>query len=127
MKQVVLIDDDMDDAELFKEALFEINPSVAFKHYQDPKAGLNYFLEKGSDLPDLIFLDINMPIMSGWQCLTEFKKAGHLKHIPVIMFTTSSQPKEKELAKELGAQDFIIKPSEYKALKQLIFDAINNQ
>ena len=110
-----------------KKHFFEINPSVAFKHYQDPKAGLNYFLEKGSDLPDLIFLDINMPIMSGWQCLTEFKKAGHLKHIPVIMFTTSSQPKEKELAKELGAQDFIIKPSEYKALKQLIFDAINNQ
>lgn len=126
MKQVLLIDDDRDDAELFKEALSEINSSISFEHYEDSKTGLKTLMERHNNLPDLIFLDINMPIVSGWQCLTEFKKTEHLKHIPVIMFTTSSQPREKEIAKELGAKGFITKPSEYKALKQLLSSVINN-
>jgi CheY-like chemotaxis protein len=126
MKRVLLIDDDRDDAELFKEALFEINSSIVFEHYEDSKAGLKLLLEKQTDLPDLIFLDINMPIVSGWQCLTEFKKTEHLKHIPVILFTTSSQTKEKEIADELGAEGFITKPNEYKALKELLSSVITN-
>jgi len=126
MKQVLLIDDDRDDADLFKEALFEINSTIVFQHYEDSKAGLKLLLEKQTELPDLIFLDINMPIVSGWQCLTEFKKADHLKHIPVIMFTTSSQTSEKEIADELGAEGFITKPSEYKALKELLSSVITN-
>jgi CheY-like chemotaxis protein len=124
MKQVLLIDDDRDDADLFKEALFEINSAIVFQHYEDSKAGLQLLLERQTDLPDLIFLDINMPIVSGWQCLIEFKKAEHLKHIPVIMFTTSSQTREKEIADELGAEGFITKPNEYKALKELLSDVV---
>src|SRR6476646_4076255 len=117
MKQVLLMDDDRDDAELFKEALWEINSSIAFEHYDDSKTGLSVLLDKHTGLPDVIFLDINMPIVSGWQCLAEFKKTDHLRHIPVIMFTTSSQDRERQIAKELGADGFITKPSEYKALK----------
>lgn len=124
MKQVVLIDDDRDDAELFKEALSEINSSIGFEHFEDSKQGLQTLLEKQNNLPDLIFLDINMPITSGWQCLSEFKKTEHLKDIPVIMFTTSSQPREKEMAKEMGAKDFITKPSEYRTLKELLSSVI---
>jgi CheY-like chemotaxis protein len=120
MKRILLIDDDRDDAELFKEALREINSSISFTHYEDSKEGLKNLLEQYSDLPDLIFLDINMPMVSGWQCLTEFKKTEHLKNIPVIMFTTSSQPREKQIAEELGATDFITKPSEYKLLKEML-------
>lgn len=126
MKQILLIDDDRDDAELFKEALLEINASIRFLHYEDAKEGLKTLLGKHNDLPDLIFLDINMPVTSGWHCLTEFKKTDHLKNIPVIMFTTSSQPKEKEMAKHLGAADFITKPSEYKTLKEMLSSVVNN-
>jgi len=125
MKQVLLIDDDRDDAELFKEALSEIDSAIGFEHYEDSKTGLKILLDKQAQLPDFIFLDINMPIISGWQCLAEFKKTDHLKHIPVIMFTTSSQLKEREIATELGAAGFITKPSEYKALKQLLSEIIN--
>jgi CheY-like chemotaxis protein len=126
MKQILLIDDDRDDAELFKEALSEIDASIAFEHYEDSKEGLKTLLEKRNALPDLIFLDINMPIVSGWQCLTEFKKTEHLKAIPVIMFTTSSQQREKELAEELGASGFITKPNEFNTLKDLLTSILRN-
>ena len=126
MKQVMLIDDDRDDAELFKEALSEINSSIVLVYHQDSRAALKQLQDSRSDLPELIFLDINMPVVSGWQCLTEFKNSEHLKDIAVIMFTTSSQPREKEIAKELGAQGFITKPSDYETLKKLLSSVINN-
>lgn len=125
MKLILLIDDDRDDAELFKDALAEINPSIEFKHYDDAKEGLHQLLHTHQHLPDLIFLDINMPIINGWECLHQFKQAEHLKNIPVIMFTTSSQPREKEIAQDLGAAGFITKPSEFKELKDLLSSAIN--
>jgi CheY-like chemotaxis protein len=126
MKQILLIDDDRDDAELFKEALSELDASIGFEHYEDSKEGLRTLLERRNGLPDIIFLDINMPLVSGWQCLTEFKKSDHLKDIAVIMFTTSSQPRERELAKELGAEGFITKPSDYKTLKTMLASVIEN-
>ena len=126
MKQILLIDDDRDDAELFKEALSEINSSIGFEHYDDSKLVLQNLIEKQTNLPDLIFLDINMPIIRGWQFLAEFKKREHLKDIPVIMFTTSSQPKEREMAKQLGAAGFVTKPNEYKTLKELLTSVLTN-
>lgn len=120
MRQVVLIDDDRDDAELFKEVLSEIDSSISFTHFEESKEALQTLSESDSILPNFIFLDINMPVVSGWECLAEFKKNEHLKLIPVIMFTTSSQPKEIETAKERGADGFITKPSDYKTLKALI-------
>jgi CheY-like chemotaxis protein len=126
MRQILLIDDDRDDAELFREALSEINSSIGFEHFEDSKNGLKLLLEQQTNLPDLIFLDINMPIVSGWQCLTEFKKADHLKNIPVIMFTTSSQTREKQIAEDLGAAGFITKPSEYRLLKEMLTSVLQN-
>ena len=120
MKQVVLIDDDRDDADLFKEALSEIDSSIGFKHFEESKEALRVLSDPEINLPDFIFLDINMPIVSGWECLDEFKKNEHLKAAPVIMFTTSSQPKEIEKAKQQGADGFITKPSDYKTLLAIL-------
>lgn len=125
MKKIILIDDDRDDAELFQEVLYEIDPLIGFEHFEESKEALKILLEKQDHLPDLIFLDINMPLVSGWQCLAEFKKTDHLKKVPVIMFTTSSQPKEKETAKQLGADGFISKPSEYTTLKKLLLSVLS--
>lgn len=125
MRKIILIDDDRDDAELFQEVLYEIDPSIGFEHFEESKEALKILLQKQDHLPDLIFLDINMPLVSGWQCLTEFKKTEHLKKVPVIMFTTSSQPKEKETAKQLGADGFISKPSEYTTLKKLLISVLS--
>lgn len=121
---ILLIDDDRDDAELFHEVLKEIDSSISFDHIEDSKKGLEKLKAGTSNLPDMIFLDINMPIVSGWQCLDQFKKTEHLKNIPVIMFTTSSQPTEKENAIHRGASGFITKPNEYRVLKDSLSEVI---
>jgi CheY-like chemotaxis protein len=120
MQNIYLIDDDMDDIELFREALEEVNPSVSLQYANDGYEAVKNLTERKDALPDLIFLDISMPTFSGLQCLASFKKDDQLKDLPVIMYTTSSQEREIRTARELGASAFVTKPNDFKVLKRLL-------
>lgn len=118
-KRILLIDDDIDDADLFKEALAEVDQASDFYHFDGCDALLS-LIEKRIPLPDLIFLDINMPSLSGWKCLSSIQAEDSLRRVPIIMYTTSAQVREKQMAKELGASGFITKPSDFKLLKHIL-------
>jgi CheY-like chemotaxis protein len=120
MRNIYLIDDDMDDVELFREALEEVNPSILLQYANDGYEAVRNLTERKDALPDLIFLDISMPIFNGLQCLASFKKDEQLKDLPVIMYTTSSQEREIRTARELGASAFVTKPNDFKVLKRLL-------
>jgi len=62
-------------------------------------------------LPDIIFLDINMPLMDGKACLKEIKNRAHLRHIPVVIYTTSHNPLDREHCIQLGALEYVEKPT----------------
>lgn len=122
-RSILLIDDDNDDSELFYEALEELDPSVKFMRTADGCEALE-LLGGQEEHPDVIFLDINMPRMDGWECLLELKNREDYKSIPVIMYSTSSHQKEKDRAIELGAARFISKPDSYAQLIQVLQTAI---
>jgi CheY-like chemotaxis protein len=124
MKRVVLVDDDRDDAELFQEALEEVDNNLLFQHFENAQAALAEWVEARTVLPDVIFLDLNLPQVSGWEILKQLRQAHHMASIPVIMYTTSSQKKEEEIAHDLGANFFITKPSDYKELKSLLTELL---
>jgi CheY-like chemotaxis protein len=112
---VLFIDDDPDDFELFCEAIKAMTQKSRCLHARDGNEALK-ILEEISILPDLIFLDINMPGMNGMECLNEIKSRPNLKDIPVYMYsTTISQNQSVEFMK-LGAKDCIVKPSSYTDL-----------
>ena len=120
MQRIYLIDDDIDDVELFRDALEEVAPSVFFQYSSDGHEAVRELSEKSNDLPDLIFLDISMPVFSGLQCLASFKNDQQLKDVPVIMYSTSSQEREIRMARELGALAFVTKPNDYRVLKRIL-------
>ena len=120
MPTIYLIDDDMDDVELFREALQEVDPSISLQYANDGHEAVRNLTEQKNVLPDLIFLDISMPVFNGLQCLASFKKDEKLKDLPVIMYTTSSQEREIRTAKELGASGFVTKPNNFKHLKRML-------
>ena len=70
--------------------------------------------------PEVIFLDLNMPVMSGQQVLIELKNDPALQNIPVIIFSTSSRPSTIQEMKDLGATNFITKPSGFKDLVNIL-------
>jgi CheY-like chemotaxis protein len=124
MKRVVLVDDDRDDAELFHEALEEVNNNLLFQHFENAQAALAAWSNAKELLPDVIFLDLNLPQTSGWEILKHLRQTNHLASIPVVMYTTSSQKKELEVANDLGANFFITKPTDYKELKHLLTEVL---
>src|SRR6266487_683666 len=92
----LLADDDADDQQLFKEALNEIDKSIRCLTASSGEEALNKLKTDLKQLPDYIFLDLNMPRMNGLECLVEIKKTNTLKHIPVIIYSTSSAEKDVE-------------------------------
>lgn len=122
-KIFLLADDDSDDADMFQEVLSEIDPAIIFHRSWDGYGVLESLEDKSLEHPDIIFLDINMPGMNGWQCLAKLKNSGAYKDIPVIIYSTSSNTRDAEIALDLGALCYITKPNDFNTLKK-IFEII---
>ena len=118
-KKVLLIDDDKDDQLFFLDAIQEIDKLVTCDLADNGKKGIEK-LTTNPPPPDIIFLDLNMPVMNGFECLTYLQMDVEFKKIPVVVFTTSSNPNDKEKAKKLGAKLFVTKPSDFTAFKMIL-------
>ena len=121
-KDILLIDDDEDDCEIFLFAIQKVSGERNYTTLNHAAKALQQ-LETNQLQPDLIFLDLNMPVMNGVQFLSEIKKNARLKEIPVIILTTSSQPELVDQTKALGAHDFVTKPSDFSDFVK-IFESI---
>jgi CheY-like chemotaxis protein len=112
---VLNVDDDQEDRNFFCEALREIDPSITCLIAGSGMEALS-LLQNQKTLPDYIFLDINMPMMDGKQCLKALKSITELQSIPVIMYSTSADTSEIRECYKLGAEDFLIKPHSFEKL-----------
>src|SRR5690348_8038759 len=125
-KTCLLIDDDLDDQEIFTLALEKVDNEYRCIIANNGYEGLKYLSNKSNILPDYIFLDLNMPLMNGKECLIEIKKHSHLKHIPVIIYSTSSLQDDIIQTRKLGASDFITKPSSIPELSVRLARVFNS-
>jgi CheY-like chemotaxis protein len=112
---ILLADDDKDDRILLREALQEINSDIKLLTAEHGKACID-MLNELTVLPDMILLDINMPVKNGKETLTEIKQMGSLESIPIIMYSTSANGKDIDECYKLGANLYIIKPNNYSGL-----------
>jgi len=108
---ILLVDDDQDDQALFCEAVRNINPSIQCEILNNGAEALDSLMH-ASKLPDVVFLDINMPVMDGRKCLKEIKSIEKLKNIQVVIYTTSSNADEISGLRGLGAE-YIHKPNRF--------------
>jgi DNA-binding response OmpR family regulator len=116
-KNLLLVDDDEDDHEFFLEAVREIDTSLKCNCVFDGEKALNKLKDGEAALPDLIILDTNMPKLNGKQILSELKNDTHLKHIPVIMYSTSFSERDNTDFTRLGAAYYLSKPSKFQDFK----------
>lgn len=116
---ILLADDDDDDREFFSEVISEIVPGAIIRNLKNGADLMEYICAPGADLPDIIFLDLNMPCKNGRECLKEIKKNPKLRHIPVIIYSTSSNLKDIESAYYEGADLYVTKPNTFNELKRI--------
>ncbi|WP_207514880.1 response regulator [Longitalea luteola] len=121
-----LVDDDIDDQEIFKSALAKVDGDLELLTAANGSEALDV-LSAANTLPDYIFVDLNMPRMGGLQFLKEIKQTDSLKNIPVIIYTTSSNPHDVARTKELGAVSFVTKPARFSELCSYLQTLIKSQ
>jgi len=122
--QILLADDDMDDRRFFDDALKELPVLSQLTTVNDGEQLMQLLANETLDLPHVIFLDINMPRKTGAECLVEIKKQERLKHLPVIMFSTSNAADKINMLFKTGAIVYIHKPGDFSQLKQVIYHAL---
>ena len=110
IQSIILADDDRDDHDFFQTALQEIDPSKKLNIVTDG-AQLIALLE--NYVPDLIFLDLDMPCKNGLECLREIRSNAVLQNLPVVVFSSTSRPANITTAYEMGGNLFFTKPSNY--------------
>jgi CheY-like chemotaxis protein len=122
---ILLIDDDADDRLLFVTAAAEIGSMLECSCAGGTSEAMNY-LNRAEPLPDVIFLDMNMPGYDGKRCLLQVKSSQRLKDIPVIIYSTFiSQETENEMLR-LGASSVITKPGDFNSIQIAILKCIQS-
>ena len=122
--RILLADDDESDRLLFKEAFSELKIKTIVSTTNNGMELMAYLNDHNSTLPDVIFLDLNMPRKNGLECLKEIKSNKNLKDISIAIYSTSDNEKDMEETFINGANVYITKPNDYNLLKQVLERAV---
>ena len=117
---ILLADDDKDDRFFFEMALDALTITTKLATVVDGEKLMVYLSDNVRQLPDVLFLDLNMPRKNGFECLSEIKGSKTLKQLPVIIFSTSFEQEVVNLLYLNGAHYFMRKPAEFSQLKKII-------
>ena len=117
---IYLADDDRDDRMLFKEALDEIDMAFAIEDFDNGVTLMDNLLNKSKPLPDVIYLDLNMPLMNGEECLHDIKNEPELSQIPIIIYSTYVDEAAANSLQKRGADLYLEKPDSFEKLKNLL-------
>jgi two-component system response regulator len=129
---IIIADDDIDDQYLVKQAIVETQINYEVTSVYNGLQLMDFLLRREAyrnipdNLPDLILLDINMPILNGFGVLAQIKENPAFSDIPIYILTTSNSEFDKIKARQLGAMGFYTKPVNYNDLKSIIREVTSN-
>ena len=118
--RIALADDDQDDRQFFKEAIEELSIRTRLQMFHHGQELMDHLNRQGTQLPHLIFLDLNMPLKNGMQCLREIRGNRAFNHISIAIYSTSSSEKDIEETFVNGANIYLNKPNNFAKLRQSI-------
>ena len=118
---ILSAEDDPDDQCLIKKAVEKSGIKASVNFVSDGKSLLEKLTEQyGDNLPDILLLDLNMPVMDGLEVLKALKKRDDLDELPIIILTTSSDQKDIDQCYSLGAKSFITKPTSFTGYIEIV-------
>ncbi len=121
---IILADDDEDDRLFFTDAFSELKIKTEVDTFKDGVELMNYLNDPEAILPNVLFLDLNMPKKNGIECLHEIKSDDRFKDIAIAIYSTSSSEEDIEETFVCGANIYIKKPSDFNTLKKVLSDVV---
>lgn len=121
---ILLADDDQADCLLFKEALEELPVSAILTIVHNGEELIEEISKKGNKLPDVLFLDLNMPRKNGFASLGQIKRSTELQNLSVIIFSTASDVETVKNVFRDAAHYYICKSTDFSQLKKVIYEAL---
>lgn len=122
--QVLLADDDQDDRLFFSDAFNDLSLKIKLKIVNNGDELMKYLKTPNITLPNVVFLDLNMPRKNGIDCLKEIRSNETLKNLSVAIYSTSSNPEDIQNAFVLGANIYIKKPNNFDTLKKVLYKVV---
>ena len=122
---ILLADDDEDDRLFFKDAIEEVKVKTVVTLLNDGLQLMEYLNTPGVKLPHVVFLDLNMPIKGGMQCLKEIRSDSKLKDLSIAIYSTSASEEDIEETFVKGANIYIKKPNDFGELKRILAEVIS--
>lgn len=119
-KHIFLADDDAEDRDIFQEALSQVHAEAVLTFAENGVKLMDLLNVPPMPLPDVIFLDLNMPGKSGYDCIAEIRADQSMNNYPVVIFTTSSMQQDIDHLYGLGANHYVSKPNNFDTLKEVI-------
>ena len=121
---ITLADDDEDDRLFFEDAFDELKINTKVTTCNDGVELMEYLTNPDTILPNIIFLDLNMPRKNGFECLLEIKKDSRFDDIAIAIYSTSSSEDDIENTFVHGANIYIKKPSDFNTLKKVLSEVV---
>lgn len=122
---IILADDDEDDILFFTDAFDELKINTKVNTFKDGEELMNYLNTDKAVMPEVLFLDLNMPKKSGIECLTEIKASHKMSEIAIAIYSTSASEEDIEKTFVLGANIYIKKPGDFKKLKKILSEVVS--
>jgi CheY-like chemotaxis protein len=124
---LVIADDDEDDCIFFSDAVAELNVSARIVCFSNGAELMEALAKETLDsCPDILVLDLNMPLKNGMECLAEIRSNKVFDRLPIIIFSTSSQEQAVNAAYEGGATFYLKKPESFDKLKEALVWIFNS-
>ncbi|HCQ13949.1 response regulator [Flavobacterium sp.] len=121
---ITLADDDEDDRLFFTDAFSELKIDTKVNTFNDGVELMDYLNNSESVLPNILFLDLNMPRKNGVECLLEIKENERFSDIAIAIYSTSSSEEHIEETFVNGANIYIKKPSDFNTLKKILSEVV---
>ena len=119
-KPILIIEDDQVDVMTIKRSFKEIHVGNPIIHKENGEEALAYLHDPEQPKPCIILLDLNMPVMNGFEFLALIKQDEHLKRFPVIVLTTSEEQQDKLNSFNLGVAGYMAKPVDYRKFVEVM-------
>ena len=124
-KKIILVEDNMGDVQLVRFVLEKMDTPYQFIQFDSGMDLLEYSKDNSFEDIAVILLDYNLPKLNGKEMLTEIRKNPAIKHVPVVLFSSSSAPSDIRECYEMGVNGFVTKPLDYVAFCKTIEDIIH--